>query len=156
VQPPQFGGPRRRAGGRLGAGSVPVGLAAGGGLLVIVGMFAWTDLRQALPLADTAAGGRLFGYFADARRALTAPDAQPELFRRARWAQLDTEMLIAWVASLERAGRVDEARYLTQRALEFRDPAHASWLAACRVVPPLEPPSRCQAPTRPLGWQEFR
>ena len=83
--------------------------------------------------------------------------AASDTFRSARWVTIDTELLAAWIAALEREGRHDEARYLMQRALEFRDPAFGPWLAACRVVAPMEPPSRCRAPARlPKSWRDFR
>ncbi len=140
------------------------------GIVLAVGAYAtWLDFRRVLPEglthvpsgaspARAAAGGssRLFGYYADQQRALGAPGAPPALFRSARWAWIDTELIAAWIASLERAGRHDEARFLMQRALEFRDPAYTPWLAECRVVEPLQPPSRCRAPSRLPSWREFR
>jgi hypothetical protein len=108
------------------------------------------------PRAAPDGGSRLFGYYGDQQRVLGQQSAPPELFRSARWAWVDTDLLASWIASLERAGRHDEARFLMQRALEFRDPAHTAWLAECRVVEPLQPPSRCRPPTRVPNWREFR
>jgi len=161
-----------RARGRAGLALAGVGLAG-------AAFFAWLDFRSVSPeqpLTATAATtstaaaattkaeepaapartSRLFGYYADRRRALSALDASPDLFRSARWVWVDTQLLVAWVAALERSGRVDEARYLTQRAREFRDPDFSPWLAACRVVAPMEPPSRCRPPGRAPNWREFR
>ncbi|MBL8288765.1 MAG: O-antigen ligase family protein [Rubrivivax sp.] len=134
------------------AGLVTTALALAAATLVV-----WLDFRQAL--GDRAApgqGSRLFGYYADQRRAVAVKDAPPELFRSARWVWIDTQLLAAWVGALERAGRIEEARFLMQRSREFRDPAYGPWLAACRVVEPMKPPSRCLAPARPLSWQDFR
>jgi O-antigen ligase len=141
------------------------GLAAGGAALAVAAVAAWIDLRPvAVALAPSARGAppatagpsRLFGHYAAYREAVTTANAAPEVFRRARWATIDTALLAAWIASLERTGRPDEARHLMQRALEFRDPAFAPWLAACRVVPPLEPPSRCLAAGKAPSWRDFR
>ena len=116
-----------------------------------------TDFRRALPdSAPPGPGSRLFGYYADQRRAIAANDAPLEVFRSARWVWIDTQLLAAWVGALERSGRADEARYLMQRAREFRDPAYGPWLAACRVVEPMQPPSRCLPPERMRRWQDFR
>jgi O-antigen ligase len=146
-----------------------IAIAALAGILTLGAGWAWTDFRRMLPAdalapSKIAAGGttlsdghsRLFGHFADREAALSQPSAGLEVFRGARWVAIDTRLLVAWVAALERAGRIDEARYLTQRALEFRDPAFGPWLAECRVVAPLQPPVRCQAPTRELNWTQFR
>jgi len=152
-----------------GDGRVRAGLAAAGVLLAGAAYATWIDFRRVLPAglaqaqagassprAATDGGSRLFGYYGDQQRALSGRGAPPELFRSARWVWIDTDLLAAWIASLERAGRHDEARFLMQRALEFRDPAHTPWLAECRVVEPLEPPSRCRPPKRAPHWREFR
>lgn len=147
--------------------AVRAALAVAGLALAAGAYAAWSDFRRVAPSmvpkaaaapATEAAGSpsRLFGYYGDLQRALASTDAAPELFRSARWAWVDTDLLVGWIAALERAGRQDEARYLMQRALEFRDPGHTPWLAACRVVEPLEPPSRCLAPKRAPNWREFR
>lgn len=137
---------------------VGAALFVGGLALACATLFAWLDFRRALPgePGSAGAGSKLFSYYADQRHALAAGDARPEIFRSARWVWIDTHLLAAWIAALERSGRIDEARYLMQRALEFRDPAFTPWLAACRVVEPLEPPSRCRAPERTPRWQDFR
>jgi len=145
------------------------GLALAGLALAGAAFLAWFDFRRVSPeqpitaaaaKADErpaqASDSRLFGYYADRRRALSALDASPDLFRSARWVWVDTQLLVAWVDALERSGRIDEARYLTQRAREFRDPDFTAWLAACRVVAPMEPPSRCRPPGRTPNWREFR
>lgn len=147
---------------------------AAGAALVASATWAWADFRKlhfeglgasaraAAPAAAHPAGAgtdtesRLWGYYADHRQALRGADTAPDLFRRAQWAAIDTALLAAWIAALERAGRHDEARYLMQRAMEFRDPAFGPWLAECRVVPPLEPPSRCKPPAKAPGWRDFR
>lgn len=152
-----------------GDGRVRVGLAAVGVVLAVAAYATWIDFRRVLPagLAQAQAGtspprgategsSRLFGYYGDQQRALSARGASPEVFRGARWVWVDTELIAAWIASLEQAGRHDEARFLMQRALEFRDPAYAPWLAECRVVEPLEPPSRCRPPKRVPNWRELR
>ncbi len=146
-------------------------LSVAGAAMACAAAAAWLDLRSVLlptPRWDAKAAptagpadpvpghSRLFGYLADHRRALSAADAAPELFRSARWVTIDTQLLAAWIAALERAGRHDEARYLMQRALEFRDPAFGPWLAECRGVAPLEPPSRCRAPAKMRNWRDFR
>ncbi len=154
-----------KAGGR--DAKVRFGLAVAGVALAGGAYAAWMDFQRIAPsmlpqagaspaLSATGGGSRLFGYFGDHQRALGSNLATPDVFRNARWVWIDTELIAAWVAALERAGRQDEARYLMQRALEFRDPAHTPWLAACRVVEPLEPPSRCLAPSRTPGWRDFR
>lgn len=150
---PAAAGPLRPAADARGrAGLVSAALALAAATLVV-----WLDFRRALPeQTPPDQTSRLFGYYADQRRALSAKDAPPELFRSARWVWVDTQLLAAWVSALERSGRLEEARYLMQRAREFRDPAYGPWLAACRVVAPLEPPSHCLAPKRPLHWQDFR
>ncbi|MBK9134339.1 MAG: O-antigen ligase family protein [Betaproteobacteria bacterium] len=145
---------------------VQAGLAAAGLVLAAAAYATWVDFQRVSPSmlpraagapARAAAGGsQLFAYYGDYQRVSGAGEAPPELFSRARWVWVDTGLLAGWIASLERAGRHDEARYLMQRALEFRDPAHTPWLAACRVVEPLEPPSRCLPPTRLPSWREFR
>lgn len=142
-------------------------LAAAGIVLAAGAYAAWIDFRRVSPsvvpqaatgpaAALTGGQSRLFGYHGDLQRALSSPDATPALFSSARWAWVDTDLLNGWIGALERAGRQDEARYLMQRALEFRDPGHTPWLAACRVVEPLEPPSRCLPPKRLPNWREFR
>jgi len=154
-----------RAGAR-GTG-VRASLAVAGVALAAGAYATWVDFRRVAPsVVPTATAApapgttgnpsRLFGYHGDLQRVLGSTDPTPELFRSARWAWVDTDLLAGWIAALERAGRQDEARYLMQRALEFRDPAHTPWLAACRVVEPLEPPSRCLPPTRVPNWREFR
>ena len=168
--PPPFAGPplpdRRDA-------KVRVALVGAGTALTCAATLAGLDFRQLLPEGRAAKVGtaaapvsaappprgrsRLFGHYADHQHALRAPDASPDLFRSARWVTIDTPLLAAWIGALERAGRHDEARYLMQRALEFRDPAFAPWLAACRAMPAQEaPPSRCQAPARQMTWRDFR
>lgn len=144
-------------------------LAVSGIALAAAAYATWIDFRRVLPeglasvpvgaspaRAEADGGSRLFGYYADQRRALGATGAPPEVFRSARWVWIDTALIAAWIDSLERVGRHDEARFLMQRALEFRDPAFTPWLAECRVVEPLEPPSRCRAPSRTPSWREFR
>ncbi|MCW5634296.1 MAG: O-antigen ligase C-terminal domain-containing protein [Rubrivivax sp.] len=130
-------------------------LLAGGLALAAGALVAANDLRHAL-MPSASAPSRLFGYLADHHRALVAPDASPELFASARWGTLDTRLLAAWIAALERAGRQDQARFLMQRALEFRDPAFSEWLGACRGFEGAEAPSRCRPPERPLHWRELR
>ncbi len=179
--PANIAAPSQSAAAALGTGARR-GLAAAGVLLAVAALLVWFDFRRVLPAAQAVSSGptfpstamasaraalpsataalvpqsHLFTYYADHQRALVAPDAAPELFRGARWVWIDTPLLAAWIASLERAGRLDEARYLMQRALEFRDPAFTSWLAACRVVAPLEPPPRCRPPARLPHWRDFR
>ena len=146
------------------------GLATSGVMLACAAFAMWLDFRRLLPerqlglpptvaaaaRAAPAGASRLFGYYGDQLRALGAPDAPADLFRSARWVWIDTQLLAAWIAALERNGRIDEARFLMQRALEFRDPAFSSWLAECRVVEPMQPPSRCRPPSRVPHWREFR
>jgi O-antigen ligase len=145
-------------------------LALGGAAMACAAAGAWFDFRHVLPAllpatqvptarlgpAATPGHSRLFGYYADREIALKAPDAAPALFRKARWVTIDTALLAAWIAALERAGRHDDARFLMQRALEFRDPAFGPWLSACRVVAPMEPPSRCRPPVKVPEWRQFR
>lgn len=145
------------------------GLALAGIVLAVGAYATWLDFRRVLPAGMATApssaaparaaldgGSWLFGYYGDQQRALSTRNVPPELFRSARWVWIDTELIAAWIAALERAGRHDEARFLMQRALEFRDPAFTPWLAECRVVEPLEPPSRCRPPKRAPNWREFR
>ena len=137
---------------------VRASLVLGGIALAGAALGAWMDFRRVLPpeRGEPKNASHLFSYYADHQAALGA-GAPLDTFRSARWVTIDTELLAAWIAALEREGRHDEARYLMQRALEFRDPAFGPWLAACRVVAPMEPPSRCRAPARlPKSWRDFR
>jgi O-antigen ligase len=167
AQPPATAASRAPA--YTGDGRVRAGLAAAGVVLAGAAYMTWIDFRRVLPdglaqaqthpstaRAATDGGSRLFGYYGDQQRALSVRVGPPELFRSARWVWIDTGLIAAWIASLEQAGRHDEARFLMQRALEFRDPAYTPWLAECRVVEPLEPPSRCRPPKRVPNWREFR
>jgi hypothetical protein len=162
--PPTASAPTRASDGWARAGLAVASIVLAGGAYAT-----WLDFRRVLPPGMAAApsnaaparaaldgGSRLFGYYGDQQRALSSRAVPPELFRSARWVWIDTELIAAWIASLERAGRQDEARFLMQRALEFRDPAFTPWLAECRVVEPLEPPSRCRPPKRAPSWREFR
>lgn len=146
-----------------------VAIAAAGCTLVAAATAAFADFRQLLPAhalsrpglvapASVGPGGRSrwYPHYADHQTAVRNGTAALEVFGSARWVGIDTRMLAAWVRASEGAGRTDEARYLMQRALEFRDPAFGPWLAECRVVAPLQPPSRCRAPTRALNWTDFR
>jgi hypothetical protein len=144
-------------------------MASLAGLSALAALGAFADFSQLLPAqaltqrglvapagVHPAGRSRLFQHYADHHVAAHNEAAALEVFRGARWVGIDTRVLAAWVRAQERAGRAEEARYLMQRALEFRDPAFGPWLAECRVVPPLQPPPRCQPPARAFGWADFR
>jgi hypothetical protein len=140
-----------------------VGLAASCAAFIV-----WADFLRVLPamLPDShaqplaerlqaARASRLFSHYADFKEALARGGAAPlVVFRHARHAALDVELLMPWAEALERAGEADAARHLTARVREFADARATRWLAACEAV--HAQPVRCGTAARALRWQEFR
>ena len=121
--------------------------------------------RHAAPLAERIAQGRrsvLFGHHADYAAATTALQGvdRTHAFERPTHHLLDHRLMAAWAGALARAGRLEEARHVSQRLREFRNPASASFFEPCEApaggaAAGEPPPFQCVAPSRPLGWREL-
>ncbi len=100
------------------------------------------------PLAERIAQGQrstLFGHHADYARVTMAarPEEVFQDFERPLHHLLDTRLMMAYARALH--GRGDEARaaHVAARLREFRNPASASFFAACSEAPPPEPVFPC-------------
>jgi len=149
-------------------------LAVAGVVLVLGGLFALDDYLQVVvifapPVGVTsslderiAAGRRsvLFAHHAD-YAAATTPDHPSEAlyaFRRAPHYLLDARLLEAWAKALHETGDDERARYLARRLGEFHNEQSERFFAPCAEPPTTgaSRPFQCQAPARPLDYEDFR
>ena len=126
----------------------------------VVSIFAQTENT---PLAQRVMEGRrswFFAHHADyaAATVVEHPSQVMAAFARAPHYLLDTRLMIAWATALKEVGEEDHARYLAQRLREFHNPGAKDFFAPCEQpgAAPESLPFQCQAPTRPLGYLDFR
>ena len=114
-------------------------------------------------LAQRIVDGRksvFFAHHADYAAATTSEhpaDVMPAFLRSPHYL-LDARLLQAWATALDQGGDTEHARYLAQRLREFRNAQSADFFAACEppARPGVKPPFQCVAPTRTLGFEDFR
>ena len=124
---------------------------------------------DAAPLDKRIADGRrsvLFGHHADYATATVAehPGTAMEAFRRAPHFLLDARLMLAWAKGLDESGQTDKARYVAARLREFRNEQAEDFFAPCAASAASAParaasaplPFQCLAPTKPLGYRDFR
>jgi O-Antigen ligase/Virulence factor membrane-bound polymerase, C-terminal len=126
----------------------------------VVSIFAQTENT---PLAQRVMEGRrswFFAHHADyaAATVVEHPSQVMAAFARAPHYLLDTRLMIAWATALKEVGEEDHARHLAQRLREFHNPGAKDFFAPCEQsgAAPESLPFQCQAPTRPLGYLDFR
>jgi hypothetical protein len=114
-------------------------------------------------LAERIAEGRqsrLFAHHADYAAATTAehPSDALDAFSRAPHYLLDARLLEAWARALHEAGDDERARYLARRLSEFHNEQSDAFFAPCAEPPTTGAtrPFQCQAPARPLDYEDFR
>ena len=114
-------------------------------------------------LAERIAAGRqsrLFAHHADYAAATTAehPSDALDAFSRAPHYLLDARLLEAWARALHEAGDDERARYLARRLSEFHNEQSDAFFAPCAEPPTTGAtrPFQCQAPARPLDYEDFR
>lgn len=121
--------------------------------------------EDAAPLEDRIARGQrslLFGHHADyaAATAFGEPKAplspsQKLAFERAPHHLLDIRLMIAWAQALAAEGKVDQARWLSARIREFRNPGSDEFFAPCGDATQATQAFQCQKPERAWHWREF-
>jgi O-antigen ligase len=117
----------------------------------------------AASLEQRIADGRksiLFGHHADYAAATVAehPGSAIKAFDRAPHYLLDSRLMTAWAKALDEQGEVDKSRYVAARLKEFRSDQTDEFFAPCRAGAAASgvTPFQCQAPTRPLRFEDFR
>jgi O-antigen ligase len=154
-------------------------------LLILCGTLAVYDYMRvvvifapranAAPLDKRIADGRrsvLFSHHADYAAATVAehPGQVIKAFDGATHYLLDARLMMAWAKALDERGETDKARYVAQRLQEFHNEQAAaffapcaskatSWAAPAAAVPAsaaASVPFQCLAPTRQLGFEDFR
>ncbi|MEO8312568.1 MAG: Wzy polymerase domain-containing protein [Caldimonas sp.] len=102
----------------------------------------------------------LFGHHADYAAATVAehPGTEMKAFERAPHYLLDSRLMTAWAKALDEQGESDKARYVAARLKEFRNDQTEEFFAPCRPGVPASgvEPFQCQAPARPLRFEDFR
>lgn len=149
-------------------------LAVAGVALVLGGLFALDDYLRVVvifapPVGATStlderiAAGRhslLFAHHADYAAATTTehPSEALDAFRRAPHYLLDARLLEAWAKALHETGDDERARYLARRLSEFHNEQSERFFAPCADPPTTGAtrPFQCQAPARPLDFEDFR
>lgn len=121
--------------------------------------------EDAAPLEDRIARGQrslLFGHHADyaAATAFGEPKAplspsQKLAFERAPHHLLDIRLMIAWAQALAAEGKVDQARWLSARIREFRNPGSDEFFVPCGDATQATQAFQCQKPERAWHWREF-
>ena len=79
-------------------------------------------------------------------------------FRVATHFVLDSRLLIAWAVALDETGDVERARYLAQRAREFRNEYSNEFFRPCNDPAPrtVPLPFQCTPPSRQFNYRDFR
>ena len=140
-----------------------------GAATAFAAFIAWIDfvrvMPAALPATDptpvaqriaAASSSRLFRHQADYQLVLNDPAASADLYKSARHVVIDAALLQAWSASLERAGRLEEARYVSRRLLTFTQPALVGWRDLCNRADPIDPIAPCVPRSPDIDWRSFR
>lgn len=116
----------------------------------------------ATPLTQRIAEGQQSLFFstqADYAAATSLPPGEAALAATKRTAHnlIDVRLMMAWAKSLEATGDVDRARYVVQRASEFRNAQVEEWLAECGAFKPEEKkPFQCEPPVRSYSYEQMR
>ncbi len=63
--------------------------------------------------------------------------------------------MIAWAQALAAEGKVDQARWLSARIREFRNPGSDEFFAPCGDATQATQAFQCQKPERAWHWREF-
>jgi hypothetical protein len=123
----------------------------------------FTPPAGAGPLQQRIEAGRgsvLFGHHADYAAATGAeePPAPLAAFARAPHYLLDARLMAAWARSLAAAGDLERARHVAARLKEFRSADAEAFFAPCDDArsDASARPFQCEAPTRSLGFRDFR
>ncbi len=103
----------------------------------------------------------LFAHHADYAAATVTdhPSSAMSAFGRAPHFLLDARLMVAWAQALNEIGEVERARYVAQRAREFRNAEVARFFAPCAAPArsPAQPlPFQCIAPTRSFTYEDFK
>jgi len=141
--------------------------------MVAISFSALADFTRVVAIVNDSADGepvlqrvlraqqksRLFSLQADyAAAGLLPPGAEAlDAARRTAHVMSDDMILISWANSLVMTGQMDKARYLAQRAREFKTERVKAWMAHCQTVRPGEPgPFQCQQPAITYSYRDFR
>jgi O-antigen ligase len=133
----------------------------------------FTPPANAASLDKRIADGRrsiLFSHHADYAAATVAehPSQVIKAFDGATHYLLDARLMMAWARALDERGETDKARYVAQRLKEFHNEQAAAFFAPCAskatswAAPAADAPAsasmpfQCLAPTRQLGFEDFR
>ena len=119
---------------------------------------------NAAPLERRIADGRrsiLFAHHADYATATVVehPGKVMKAFRRAPHFLLDARLMMAWAHALDENGETDKARYVAERLKEFHNEQADEFFAPCvasAASAPAKLPFQCLAPTKKLGFEDFR
>jgi O-antigen ligase len=115
---------------------------------------------DAPPLEVRVAEGRrsvLFSHHADYAAATTGlpqPDGMA-VFDGATHYLLDTRLMVAWAAALERAGRHDAAAAIADRLREFGAARAETFFDACQDAASAAAAFQCHPAARTPGWRDF-
>lgn len=84
------------------------------------------------------------------------PSLPPEAFRRTTHVLMDARLMMAYARSLAEHGRMDHARHVAQRLVEFRNAKAKAWLQVCET--PHESgapvPFQCEQPQGQYTWRD--
>jgi len=119
---------------------------------------------DAAPLAARIADGQrsvFFAHHADYAAGTTAdhPSDAMAAFTRAPHYLLDARLMMAWAKALNEAGKIDEARFVTQRLKEFKNAQAAEFFQPCEAPAAADAadlPFQCVAPSRDFSYRDFR
>ncbi|MCV2362527.1 Wzy polymerase domain-containing protein [Paucibacter sp. DJ1R-11] len=142
-------------------------------LIVAISFSALADFTRVVAIVNESADGepvlqrvlraqqksRLFSLQADYAAAGLLPPGPEALdaARRTAHVMTDDMILISWANSLVMTGQMDKARYLAQRAREFKSERVKAWMAHCQNVRPGDPgPFQCQPPAKTYSYRDFR
>lgn len=108
---------------------------------------------------DAGKHSLLFAHHAHFAQATTAMDPREVLASVGISSHhlLDTRLMVAWAQALNAQGDVERARHIAARLREFRNKNSEAFFAPCQTLPPPEPlPFQCTAPSRVMGWRDFK
>ncbi len=120
--------------------------------------------ETAPPLAERIADGKrsvFFAHHADYAAATTAehPSDAMAAFVRAPHYLLDARLMMTWAKALSETGKTEEARFVAQRLKEFKNAQAAEFFEPCEVPAAAGAdtlPFQCVAPSRVMGYRDFR
>jgi Virulence factor membrane-bound polymerase, C-terminal/O-Antigen ligase len=107
----------------------------------------------------------LFAHHADyaAATVVEHPGKVMKAFQRAPHFLLDARLMVAWARALDEDGETDKASYVAERLKEFHNEQADEFFAPCVAAAaasaasaPAKLPFQCLAPTKKLGFKDFR